>query len=373
MYNTSLDYLAPQINHVAAPGNEPLNPPPVGPYPYTFTGGAYTKAGTPDAPTTNTTNTANANSASSGYGSASFNAATDAIKASQKNSSGLYDQLLGMNSSSPTAPTLPSTPNLPQYSLPAYQSPTLIDPQSGPVISKDLLNQQVNRSFGSNAQQAATASRTATEGLAGRGLGSNSPLARALNQQIQGSMLGANSQSALAAQENAASQNAQYAQAMNQAYLQNAANVYGSQTGATSNAYGSLLGGLTNLYGTQVGGLTSIYSTQAALENARRAALASAYGSDTSLQGQLLSGQLSQEGQLGAADISKAAQITASQNAMSGQLGAAAQAAAASRYSTDAAVANAQLDAKNRIDVANLNNKTLTQNQILQSLAAFAS
>ena len=54
MYNTSLDHLAPQTNHVAAPGNEPLNPPPVGPYPYTFTGGAYTKAGTPDVPTSGT-------------------------------------------------------------------------------------------------------------------------------------------------------------------------------------------------------------------------------------------------------------------------------------------------------------------------------
>lgn len=285
-------------------------------------------------------------------------------------SQGQSNQLLGQltsNAASPLAPpTLPNAPNVSQYVQPTFQQAQLLNPKDMPVVSQDLLNQQINSAFGSNAQAAATAQRTSTQGLAGRGLGAESPLARSLNAQIQGSMIGANSQAALSAQQNAANLNAQYAQAINQALINQAASVYGSQTQGAVGSYESMNQTLANLYGTQVGGLTSLYGTQAgaqaSLENARRQALASAFGNITGLQGQ----QLGLQGQLAAAQLGYQGQITAADLAAQASRYGATTAANANIYGTNVGYQQA-------IQAAQIAAAASRQNAILQSLANFAS
>lgn len=280
------------------------------------------------------------------------------------------NQLLGQlsaNAVSPLAPpTLPNAPNIAQYVQPTFQQAQLLDPRDMPVISQGLLNQQINSALGNNAQAAATAQRTATQGLAGRGLGADSPMARSLNAQIQGSMIGANSQASLAAQQNAANLNAQYAQAINQALINQAASVYGSQTQGAVGSYQSMNQALASLYGTQVGGLTSIYGTQAgaqaSLENARRQALASAFGNITGLQGQ----QLGLQGQLAAAQLGYQGQITAADLAAQASRYGATTAANANIYGTNVGYQQA-------IQSAQIAAAASRQNALLQSLAQFAS
>lgn len=280
------------------------------------------------------------------------------------------NQLLGQlsaNAASPLAPpTLPNAPTISQYVQPTFQQAQLLDPRQMPVVSQDLLNQQINQAFGSNAQAAATAQRTSSQGVAGRGLGADSPMARSLNAQIQGSMIGANSQAALAAQQNAANLNAQYTQAMNQALINQAASVYGSQTQGALGGYQSMNQALANLYGTQVGGLTSIYGTQAgaqaSLENARRQALASAFGNITGLQGQ----QLGLQGQMAAAQLGYQGQITAADLAAQASRYGATTAANANIYGTNVGYQQA-------IQAAQIAAAASRQNAILQSLANFAS
>lgn len=309
----------------------------------------------------------------SGLKSQALQPSTDlssAIGGQYKESQAQSNQLLGQlsaSAASPLAPpTLPNAPNISQYVQPAFQQAQLLNPKDMPVISQDLLNQQINSAFGSNAQAAATAQRTSTQGVAGRGLGADSPMARSLNAQIQGSMIGANSQSALSAQQNAANLNAQYAQAINQALINQAASVYGSQTQGAVGSYESMNQALANLYGTQVGGLTSLYGTeagaQASLENARRQALSSAFGNITGLQGQ----QLGLQGQLAAAQLGYQGQITAADLASQASRYGATTAANANIYGTNVGYQQA-------IQAAQIAAAASRQNAILQSLANFAS
>lgn len=287
-------------------------------------------------------------------------------QASQAQSNQLLGQLSTNAASVLPSPTLPNAPTISQYVQPTFQQAQLLDPRQMPVVSQDLLNQQINQAFGSNAQAAATAQRTSSQGLAGRGLGADSPMARSLNAQIQGSMIGADSQSALAAQQNAANLNAQYTQAMNQALINQAASVYGSQTQGALGSYESMNQALANIYGTQVGGLTSVYGTQAgaqaSLENARRQALASAFGNITGLQGQ----QLGLQGQLAAAQLGYQGQVTAADLAAQASRYGATTAANANIYGTNVGYQQA-------IQAAQIAAAASKQNAILQSLANFAS
>jgi hypothetical protein len=233
-----------------------------------------------------------------------------------------------------TPPSLPDAPTLPTFNMPQFQQASLLNPQDMPVISRDLLSQQINQAQAGNTTATGTAIRNARQGLAGRGLGGTSPLAQGLTQQLQGSLIGANAQASLQAQQNAAQLNAGYAQAMNQALLQQASSVYGAQAGAAASAYGTDVSGLTNIYGTQVGGLTSMYGTESqaqqalqnqqmqalqAAYNAEVAAQANMYGSQMGLQGQIYGANLGYQGQIGAAQLAaQASQRNAILSALAG-------------------------------------------------------
>lgn len=211
------------------------------------------------------------------------------------------DLLKTINAPSP-API--PTPKLPDYQQPTYKQPDLLNPQQGSVISPELLNSQINAAQATNNRATGTQQQQQLGSLAGRGVGVHSPLAAAIQAQLQGANIGANAQSSLQAQNNAAMLNANYAQGMNQALLGNAANVYGSQVAGGAQAYGAGIGGLTSLYGTQAGAQTSQL-------NALRQAAANAYGSNLGYQGQVESSLLGLEGSRYSSDASKSAAIAA--------------------------------------------------------------
>lgn len=207
-----------------------------------------------------------------------------------------FAQIIGAPAGSVAPPpTFKDAPVIKDYVQPDFHQANLIDPQSMPVISQGLLSQQINNALGSNAQQAATAIRQSGQTLGGRGLGSHSPLAQGMQNQIRASQLGANSQASLTAQNNAAQQNAAYAQAMNQALIGQAANVYGSQTQGALGAYQNLNSTNAQEYASQLQALMSGYGTQVGAqtsqENARRQAAAGAYGSLLGYKGQIGSSQ----------------------------------------------------------------------------------
>jgi hypothetical protein len=177
---------------------------------------------------------------------------------------------------------LGNKPNIPQFQAPTFNQAQLIDPASGPVIGKGLLNQQISNAYAQNAMMTETAIRNQRSTMGGRGLGAASPAALAVSGQLQGARIGANAQAALGAQQNAATLNAQYAQAMNQALIQQAANVYGTQMQGATSAYGTNVGALTGMYGTDIGALSSSLGSQLGYEgqmgSAAQSAQASMYG-----------------------------------------------------------------------------------------------
>ena len=203
-------------------------------------------------------------------------------------------------------PNIPDAPNLPKYAPPSQmvQAP-YIDPTTNSVISPALLNSQINSQLAQNQQMAGNQIQQMRGGLGGRGVGGASPLNAALTNQTKAMLIAANSQSALGLQNNAQTQNANYAQAMNQAWAQQAGAENTALINANQGAYGdvlqSLMGGYTGqlglignlvgtqgqylaathgtdvnalaqLYGTMVGGATSAYGTE-------QGAAASEYGS----------------------------------------------------------------------------------------------
>lgn len=173
-------------------------------------------------------------------------------------------------------------PNIPQFQAPTFQQANLLNPQDMPVISQDLLNQQISNAYAQNQQMTQTAIRGQQSAMGGKGLGAASPAARAIAAQLEGSRIGSSAQAAMGLQQNAAGLNAQYAQAMNQALIQQAASVYGTQMQGATTAYGTDVGALTGMYGTDVGALQSALGSQLGYEgqmgSAAQAAQASMYG-----------------------------------------------------------------------------------------------
>ena len=256
----------------------------------------------------------------------------------------LIGQIANMASNPIQAPDMPNAPTLPTYQLPQFQQANLLNPSDMPVISRDLLNQQVNAGRAQNQMQAATDIQKSMGGLAGRGVAPGSPLARQMTGQIQAGLLGANAASSMAAEQSAANLNAQYAQAMNQALIQQASSVYGAQAGATEGAYGANLGALQSMYGSQLGLLGSEYQSQASMRNAGLGALQGMYGQ-----------QLGYAGTMGSAELQRQAQLESSQ-----------MAANANIYGTNMSYQQA-------LNVANIQRQTQQQNAILQALSQFAT
>ena len=165
---------------------------------------------------------------------------------------------------------------------------------SAPVISQDQLRQNINASNAQNWSQAAGQTRRQSERLAGGGLGAQSPLAKALNNQIFGSALAANTrgeteQRQQAAQLNAADATERYkAQQVRDAAIRSAtlssnASMYGSDRSAGASQYGSQLGyqsalaaANANQYGSQLGYQSSLNNNAT-----------SRYGSDLNYQAAL--------------------------------------------------------------------------------------
>lgn len=267
----------------------------------------------------------------------------------------LIGQIANMASNPLQAPDMPNAPNLPTYQLPQFQQANLLNPSDMPVISRDLLNQQVNAGRAQNQMQAATDIQKSVGGLAGRGVAPGSPLARSMTGQIQAGLLGANAASSMAAEQSAANLNAQYAQAMNQALIQQASSVYGAQAGATEGAYGANIGALQAMYGSQLGLLGSEYQSQASMRNAGLGALQGMYGQQLGYAGQMGSAELQRQSQLGAAELQRQA-----------QLGSAQMAANANIYGTN-------MGYRQGVDVANIQRQWQQQNAILDSLSRFAT
>lgn len=191
--------------------------------------------------------------------------------------------------------------------------PSLVNPASGPVVSPDLLNQQINASQAQNTAAAQGQVRRQTQDLAGRGLGSASPLAQAIQAQIYGQNLGANSQSALQARTNAAQLNSQYAQGLNQASINAAAQRYAAAQAAQGSMFGALQGAQASQYGSQVDALSRLYGAQAGAQaqlgaagigagastyNAGLGYLGSTYGAGLDYQASLAQTQASKQNAL---------------------------------------------------------------------------
>ena len=194
----------------------------------------------------------------------------------------------------PSAPALPAAPSLatPKVPdapvLPTYAPPSqmmqarYIDPTTNSVISPQLLESQINQQLATNQQTAGSQIQQIRGGLGGRGVGGSSPLNQALAAQTNAALIGANAQSVTGLRTGAATENANYAQAMNQAWAQQAGVENTALINANQGAYGDIVQGLMSGYGNQLGLIGNMFGTQGQLAGttygAGVGALASMYG-----------------------------------------------------------------------------------------------
>lgn len=222
-----------------------------------------------------------------------------------------------------------STPNMPQISAPSAPAPpgvggypsvggaigSLSTGPNHPVLSEDQVNQQVNQQRATNDAGAAGQLRRQTEGMAGRGVGANSPLQQALEAQIYGQNLNANTTASTntrlnAAQLNAANNqaydlaNQQSATALGTANIAGNASMYGAAQAAAASQYGSQAAAQASMYGSGVGAQANMYgsktSADASIRNAINAAQASNYNAGLGYQSSTYGSQLGLQGELAA-------------------------------------------------------------------------
>ncbi len=195
-----------------------------------------------------------------------------------------------------------------------------------PVLSEGQIQQQVNAQRATNDAGAAGQVRRQTQDLAGRGVGANSPLARAIQSQVYGQNLNANTTASTntrlnAAQLNAANQqaydlaNQQSATALGAANIGARASEYGAAQSAAASQYGSAASAAANEYGAGLGAQASMYgslqSAQASRQNAINAALASNYNAGLGYNASTYGDQLAYQANLAQVQASRQNSILA--------------------------------------------------------------
>ncbi len=151
-------------------------------------------------------------------------------------------------------------------------APAVPAPPSGgglpPAISQQQQNANVNLNNAQNWAQAGGESKRQTQQLAGSGLGATSPLAKALQAQVFGGALAANTAGATTARQQAAQLNAQQA-----------LGAYQADQGARASEYGSQVGAQASQYGSRLNYQAALAQVQAQKQNALLAALSNFAGS----------------------------------------------------------------------------------------------
>ncbi len=210
-----------------------------------------------------------------------------------------------------------------------------------PVISQPMVQQQVNSARAHNDATAAGQIRRTNQQVAGQGYGSRSPLAMALQGQVQSANAATNADTARQTRLDAATLNASDSQARQIAQMQQQASMYGSDQSRAASQYGAdsprtacmygsdqalqaaLSSAAANRYGSDQARASSQYGADQSLKAAGVGANASMYGADRGAQSSMYGSDRALQGQLGAANVGANASMYNAGLGLQGQLGAA--------------------------------------------------